>query len=62
MTRAGAEPLDARSGDPLDHVHYRDRQLRPIAEAIATTIGASAQDWLGDDDQLGLFATPCEPR
>ncbi len=62
MTLAGAEPLEARSGAPLDHVHYRDRQLRPLAEAIATTIGATAQDWLGDDDQLGLFAAPGEAR
>jgi DNA polymerase-2 len=55
MTRAGAEPVDARSGAPLDHAHYREKQLRPIAEAIAAVRGASGEDWLGDDAQLGLF-------
>jgi len=55
MTRAGAEPVEARSGAPLDHAHYRDRQLRPIAEAIANAMGASAEGWLGEEAQLGLF-------
>lgn len=55
MTRAGAEPVEARSGAPLDHDHYRDRQLLPIAQAIANAIGATADGWLGDGGQLGLF-------
>jgi DNA polymerase II len=58
MTRAGAEPVEARSGAPLDYAHYRDRQLRPIAESIAETLGATADGWLGDAGQLALFAPP----
>jgi len=55
MTRAGAEPVEARSGAALDYTHYREKQLLPIAEAIAQAIGASAEHWLGGADQLGLF-------
>ena len=58
MTRAGAEPVEARSGAALDYGHYRERQLLPIAEAIAQAIGASAEHWLGGVDQLGLFGRP----
>ena len=58
MTRAGAEPIEARSGSPLDYAHYRERQLLPIAQSIASAIGMSADGWLGDEVQLGLFAAP----
>jgi DNA polymerase-2 len=58
MTRAGAEPIEARSGAPLDHAHYRDRQLLPIVQAVATALGASADGWLGDEGQLSLFGPP----
>ena len=55
MTRAGAEPIEVRSGSPLDYAHYRDRQLLPIAQSIASAVGMSADGWLGDEGQLGLF-------
>jgi len=58
MTRAGAEPIEARSGAPLDHAHYRDRQLLPIAQSIASAVGLSADGWLGEEGQLGLFGRP----
>ena len=58
MTRAGAEPVEARSGSPLDYAHYRERQLLPIARSIASAVGMSADGWLGDEVQLGLFAGP----
>jgi DNA polymerase-2 len=58
MTRAGPEPVEARSGAPLDYEHYLERQLRPIARSIAQALGTSADDWLGDAGQLGLFASP----
>ena len=58
MTRAGAEPVEARGGAPLDYAHYRDRQLMPIAQAIATAIGSTADGWLGNAGQLGLFVAP----
>jgi DNA polymerase-2 len=55
MTRAGAEPVEARSGAPLDHAHYRDRQLLPIVQSIAWAAGMSAEGWVGEEGQLGLF-------
>jgi DNA polymerase-2 len=55
MTRAGAEPVEARSGAALDYAHYLDRQLAPIAESIASAVGLSADGWLGEAGQLGLF-------
>jgi len=58
MTRAGAEPVEARSAAPLDYAHYLDRQLAPIAESIASAVGLSAAGWLGEDGQLALF-DPC---
>jgi DNA polymerase II len=58
MTRAGPEPVEARSGSPLDYEHYLERQLRPIAQSIAQALGTSADAWLGDAGQLGLFASP----
>ena len=61
MTRAGAGPVEARSGAPLAYRHYEDRQLMPIAQAIADAVGASAEDWLGAGGQLGLFSRPA-PR
>jgi DNA polymerase elongation subunit (family B) len=45
------------SGAPLDYDHYLERQLRPIAQSIAQALGASADDWLGDAGQLGLFSS-----
>jgi DNA polymerase-2 len=54
MTRAGAEPLAARTDAPLDYEHYRDRQLVPIAQAIANVLGADTTGWF--NGQLGLFA------
>jgi hypothetical protein len=55
MTRAGAEPVDGRSGAPLDYAHYRDRQLSPIARSIADVLGFGAGAWFGAARQLELF-------
>jgi DNA polymerase-2 len=55
MTRAGAEPLEGRSGAPLDYAHYRDRQLLPIARSIADVLGCDADAWFGAARQLELF-------
>ena len=57
MTRAGPEPVEARSGAPLDYEHYLEKQLRPIAQSIAQALGTTADEWLGDAGQLGLFAS-----
>jgi DNA polymerase-2 len=58
MTRAGAEPLAARSGSALDYDHYRERQLAPIARAVANVLGAEIDGWFNEPGQLGLFADP----
>lgn len=56
MTRAGAEPVAARSAAPLDYDHYRERQLAPIARAVANVLGAEIDGWFNEPGQLGLFA------
>jgi DNA polymerase-2 len=55
MTLGGAEPIEARSGSPLDYAHYLERQLLPIAQSIANAAGMSADGWLGEEGQLDLF-------
>jgi hypothetical protein len=56
MTRAGAEPLAARTSVPLDYDHYRERQLAPIARAVANVLGTDVDGWFNEPGQLGLFA------
>jgi DNA polymerase-2 len=55
MTQGGAEPIEARSGSPLDYAHYLGRQLQPIAQSIANAAGMSADGWLGEESQRDLF-------
>lgn len=55
MTPAGAEALAARTAAPLDYAHYRDRQLLPIAQAVANVLGADIDGWFNEPGQLGLF-------
>ena len=54
MTRAGPEPLQLRSGAPLDYQHYVERQLLPIARSVADAQGWDARPWFGKQSQLGL--------
>lgn len=54
MTRDGAEPVLARSNAALDYEHYRDRQLVPIAQAIANVLGTDVEGWFNDRPQLAL--------
>jgi hypothetical protein len=56
MTRAGAEPLAARTSAPLDYDHYREKQLAPIARAVANVLGSEIDGWFNEPGQLGLFA------
>ena len=48
-----AEPVLARTTAALDYDHYRDRQLLPIAQAIANVLGTDAEGWFGSE-QLAL--------
>ena len=52
ITTAGAEPA-ARPLAPLDHQHYVDRQLQPVADGILGLLGASFSALT--DKQIGLF-------
>jgi DNA polymerase-2 len=54
MTVAGPEPEDERVHD-LDHQHYVDRQLRPVAEPILAQLGLDFARVIGDDRQMDLF-------
>jgi DNA polymerase-2 len=55
MTTTGAEAVAARSTAALDYDHYRDRQLLPIAQAVANVLGAEIDGWFNEPGQLGLF-------
>jgi len=54
MTTAGPEPLGARTG-PIDHPHYVDKQIRPIAEQVLSFLGISFEEALGEEVQGKLF-------
>ena len=54
MTRQGPQPVTERHG-PLDHEHYVDRQIRPVAEPVLALSGRDFLKVIGDDRQLELF-------
>jgi DNA polymerase-2 len=54
MTREGAEPASERRS-PIDHEHYVQRQIRPVAEPVLGLLGLDFDRVVGDDSQLELF-------
>jgi len=54
MTTAGAEPLD-NVQHPLDREHYIDKQVKPVAEPVLTTLGLDFDQVVGDSHQLSLI-------
>jgi DNA polymerase-2 len=54
MTTQGAEPVEARSGAPLDYRHYLEHQLAPIAVSVADALGHDGRRWLEEPAQLEL--------
>jgi DNA polymerase-2 len=54
MTSAGPEPLSERSA-PIDHEHYVQKQVRPVAEPVLAQLGLEFDRVVGDDAQLRLF-------
>jgi DNA polymerase-2 len=54
MTLAGPEPLSARE-HALDHEHYVEKQLRPVAEPLLELLHLEWDDLIGRPRQLGLF-------
>lgn len=73
MTKAGSEPATRRSGAPLDYDHYVERQLLPIAKAVADALAAmrdtdrtadsppfawDVERWFADRPQMELDFAP----
>ena len=54
MTKAGPEPADERR-NRLDHEHYVQKQIRPIAEPVLQVLGLDFDRVIGDDAQMMLF-------
>lgn len=54
ITSAGPQPPSRRS-DPIDHDHYVQRQLRPIAEPICEIMGIESDELFDPTQQLSLF-------
>jgi len=54
MTTAGPE-LAGSIHSPIDHEHYVQRQLRPVAEPVLAELGLDFDRVVGDDAQLRLF-------
>ena len=54
MTTAGPEPASARRS-PIDHEHYVERQLRPIAEQVLPHLGLTFDQAIGSGRQMTLF-------
>ena len=54
MTVAGPEPAGERSA-PIDHEHYVQKQVRPVAEPVLTLLGLDFDRVVGDDRQMSLF-------
>ena len=54
MTVSGPQPTSARTA-PVDHAHYVEKQLRPIAEQVFPHLGLSFDEALGEAQQMRLF-------
>lgn len=55
ITTAGAEPLD-NVQHPLDREHYIDKQIKPVAEPVLTTLGLDFERVIGDSRQIDLYS------
>ncbi len=54
MTTDGPEPATERR-HPIDHQHYVEKQIRPVAEPILELQGLDFAEVIGDQVQLRLF-------
>jgi DNA polymerase-2 len=54
ITTAGPEPAEERQ-HPIDHEHYVDKQVRPVAEPVLSLLGLDFRRVVGTDRQLSLF-------
>ncbi len=55
MTTAGAEPID-NVQHPIDREHYVDKQIKPVAEPVLTTLGLEFERVIGDSRQIDLYS------
>jgi DNA polymerase-2 len=55
ITTAGAEPLD-NVQHSLDREHYIDKQIKPVAEPVLTTLGLDFERVIGDSRQIDLYS------
>jgi DNA polymerase-2 len=53
MTSAGPEPLD-NVQHPLDREHYVDKQIRPVAEPVLSTLGLDFDQIVGNSRQIEM--------
>ena len=54
MTSVGAEPASERTGS-IDHEHYVQKQIRPVAEPVLDLLGLDFDTIVGDQTQGTLF-------
>ncbi len=54
MTKAGAEPAEEQRHE-IDHEHYVQKQIRPVAEPVLAIHRLDFDKAIGDDAQLELF-------
>ncbi len=54
VTRRGPEPADLRTS-ALDHEHYVQKQVRPVAEPVLALLGLDFDEVIGARRQLSLF-------
>ena len=54
MTLSGPEPADERQS-ALDHEHYVQKQVRPVAEPVLALLQLTFDKVIGDNRQLELF-------
>jgi DNA polymerase-2 len=55
MTKAGPEPVQKRSGAPLDYGHYSEKQLAPVADMVLGHFGLDYESLAKNQEQLSLF-------
>ncbi|MCP3961378.1 MAG: DNA polymerase II [bacterium] len=54
MTTDGAEPIEERRHE-IDHEHYVQKQIRPVAEPVLAILELEFDKVIGDDTQMELF-------
>ena len=54
ITTAGPEPVAGRHS-PIDHEHYLEKQVRPVAEPVLALMGLDFDRLVGKAGQLSLF-------